>query len=130
MPKVSMTDNFDGEVRHAAQLNQELKDAIWEDVRATSLKAKAGIQRKMPVDTGDARARWGEPGHRGGVWNEDRDQLTIEHGAALDPFEYISRLNEGYSTQAPAGFIDVEAEKAADEVTDGILNAIVREWSD
>jgi hypothetical protein len=48
----------------------------------------------------------------------------------LEPYEYIKRLNEGYSTQAPAGFIDIEAEKAADEVTDGILSAVVRDFED
>jgi len=130
MSRVTITDNFEAEVTHALQLDEELEQAIWNDVRDVSVKAKEGVKRKMPVDTGAARARWGTPEQPGGVWNEDRDNLTIEHGAALDPFEYISRLNEGYSTQAPAGFIDVEVEKAADDLTDGILQVVVREWSD
>lgn len=130
MTKVTVSDNFEAEISHAAQLPDEIEAAVWVDVRAASLTAKSNIQRAMPVDTGDARARWGEAGHRGGIWEEDRDQLSVTQGAGLEPYEYIKRLNEGSSTQAPAGFIDVEVEKAADEVAGDILSSIVQQFED
>lgn len=43
------------------------------------------------------------------IWIEDRANLTVEQGTLVN---YVEQLNEGHSTQAPAGFID-EAENAA-----------------
>lgn len=94
-------------------------------VKASSLTLKGRIQEAMPVDTGAARARWGSPGAAGGIWLEEDDGLTITQGAGLEPFEYISRLNEGYSSQAPAGFIDVLAEGVAEELGDLLSNEVL-----
>lgn len=63
---------------------------------------------EMPVDTGFARARWGS--EYPGVWRIEDDGFTIIQGAQLEPYEYIERLNEGWSKQAPAGFLDTVAQ--------------------
>jgi len=129
MPRVTVEDTFAVEIQHSQVLNREFKEAVFGVVLAASVKARANIKAAMPVDTGAARARWGIAGGPG-IWIEDRNALAVEQGAALEPYEYIKRLNEGYSHQAPAGFLDVEAERAADEVADGALNVLTRDWED
>lgn len=64
----------------------------------------------MPVDTGAARARWGSQVGSAGIWRIQDGGNTIEQGASLEPYEYIERLNEGWSQQAPAGFLDTAAQ--------------------
>jgi hypothetical protein len=123
----------------------ELSDeALLADVRADRLKVraatrvrdasegvKAGVKDRMPVRTGSAKSRWGTPnawqapGIFGyGIWDVDDDGLTIEQGAGMPTpvkqDEYIVYLNEGSSSQAPAGFIDVEVEKGKLNLLDGI----------
>ena len=82
-------------------------DAVEETSRVTRIN----ISNLMPVDTGWAQERWGWEA-LGGVWEVSDNGLTIEQGSDIAPYEYIIRLNEGSSTQAPAGFIDVAAEDA------------------
>jgi hypothetical protein len=86
-------------------------------VRESSLRLKSYIKFAMPVDTGAAQSRWGEE-TAPGIWEVEDDGLTITQGAGLEPFEYISRLNEGSSQQAPAGFIDALVEQVAEELGD------------
>ena len=93
----------------AAAMNSETVNGVREDVKTTSDNMQMQIQAEMPVDTGWAQARWGEPAY-GGVYEERDAGLTIEQGSSIEPYEYIERLNEGSSQQAPAGFIDVNAE--------------------
>ncbi len=85
-------------------------------VMTKALKVLGQVKIAMPVDTGAARARWGTPGAAGGLWEVLDDGLTVIQGAQLLPFEYIERLNEGSSTQAPAGFLDTIAYKAEEEL--------------
>lgn len=76
----------------------------------------------MPVDTGRARASWG---HNGGamaaidesIWEEDEGGLALTQGSRVG---YIEQLNEGWSKQAPAGFIDVEERKALQQLSDAL----------
>lgn len=59
----------------------------------------AKLKERTPVDTGYARSRW----------------AIVELGPAIDVMNdapYIMRLNDGWSQQAPAGFI----EQCIDEV--------------
>ena len=46
--------------------------------------------------------------------------LTVVQGAQLEPYEYIERLNEGSSMQAPAGFLDTIGYKAEEELSQEI----------
>jgi hypothetical protein len=94
------------EVSWAVRTNPQVRRVLNEKVRKHSLMVMRNVKMAMPVDTGAARARWGVAGAPGGIWETRDNGLTIEHGAQLEPYEYIERLNEGSSKQAPAGFID------------------------
>lgn len=97
----------------APRLIQAAKRAV----RQQSLAAQRRIKQEMPVDTGRARASWGE------IWQEEEGGLSIVQGSEV---EYIVQLNEGSSRQAPAGFIDVAARDAIDDLEDD-LAAIMTE---
>lgn len=122
--KVTVEDNFDAVNADLGQLPSQLKEGIKDAVKAASLQAVARIKMEMPVDTGAARSRWGTPGASGGVWEETDEGLTITQGADLQPYEYIERLNEGSSQQAPAGFID-NAAQAAEEMMVNLIDAAI-----
>jgi hypothetical protein len=111
MPVSFRFEGWDALMTFAAAMNTETVQGVREDVKTTTDETQLRIQAEMPVDTGWAQARWGEPAY-GGVYEERDSGLTIEHGSSIEPYEYIERLNEGYSQQAPAGFIDVNAENA------------------
>lgn len=93
----------------AAALAGLFIDGLAEDVEKASRYAQDLIQAQMPVDTGWAQSRWGEEAF-GGFWAVEDNGLTIVQGSEIEPYEYIIRLNEGSSRQAPAGFIDAAAE--------------------
>lgn len=104
----------------AADLNALLTRAASDEVEAESEALANDITAQMPVDTGWAQSRWGETAVPGGVWEVRDNGLTIEQGsdlkAQLDLFEYITRLNEGSSKQAPAGFLDASAARAEEKL--------------
>lgn len=78
------------------------------------------VKEWMPVDTGAARARWGSQVGAAGIWRIEDDGNTITQGASLEPYEYIERLNEGWSQQAPAGFLDSAAQYAEYRLIDNL----------
>lgn len=94
------------EISWAVRTNPQVRRILNEKVRKHSLMVLRNVKIAMPVDTGAARARWGVAEAPGGIWDTRNNGLTIEQGAKLEPYEYIERLNEGSSRQAPAGFID------------------------
>jgi hypothetical protein len=100
------------------------KERIKVRVKGKSLKVLGQVKIAMPVDTGAARARWGVAGAPGGIWIEQDAGMTIIQGAELQPYEYIEKLNEGSSQQAPAGFIDTIAYKAEEELALEIISDI------
>jgi hypothetical protein len=100
------------------------KERIKVRVKGKSLKVLGQVKIAMPVDTGAARARWGVEGAAGGIWIEQDAGMTIIQGAELQPYEYIEKLNEGSSQQAPAGFIDTIAYKAEEELIQEIISDI------
>ena len=130
MPKISVTgaDDFQQEVVFSSRMPRRFRKRGWKILRKVALQAKANIQTAMPVDKGHARARWGSQ-NAPGIWIENEQLLTVTQGAALNPFEYIVRLNEGSSQQAPAGFIDVNAERALDELTEKLTEEWVRTFN-
>ena len=134
------TDDFQQEVVFSSDANLAIRDQTWEVIQETSKHVRTLIQMRMPVEYGDAAGRWGNPSYTmkrpryggaagQGIWQEDRLNMAITQGAELEPYEYIERLNEGSSTQAPAGFIDTAAEEGIDRMTDGLLDAIVHVWT-
>lgn len=135
--RVTVTDDFEDETAWARRLDDLTRGRVRQGVNAESLRAMRNIKIAMPVDTGRARAGWGvfTPGDLRGldngagaddaVWEESDDGFTIEQGTTI---VYVPRLNDGYSSQAPAGFIDTEAERAADRLADGLLELMEQVW--
>ncbi len=118
MPVTAETTGLDDLTSWADGLTTTFKEAAASEVMAASEQSIEYVSSIMPVDTGWAQSRWGDPAVPGGIFDVSEDGLTIEMGSdlkdQLDLFEYITRLNEGSSKQAPAGFIDVAAERAGD----------------
>jgi hypothetical protein len=106
----------------AARRGMILKSARAK-VRSASLAVERGVKSAMPVDTGRARASWGHwsPGDTNNpdasaadaLWEEGDEGLSITQGTNV---EYVKYLNEGHSSQAPAGFIDLQEEKGQAEL--------------
>lgn len=116
------SSGFTSERVFAVNVPRNLKRRIWTQIRVVSFSAERNIKIRMPVDTGRARASWG---HNSGamasmdesIWTEDEDRLSLTQGSRVG---YIEELNEGWSKQAPAGFIDVEERKALDMLSDAL----------
>lgn len=120
--RVRITDDWIQEGNRAAVYIPRVRDIARNRIRIKSLTVLGNVKLQMPVDTGAARARWGVQGAAGGIWQEEDDGLTITQGAGLEPYEYIERLNEGSSQQAPAGFLDSIAYKAEQELINELLS--------
>jgi hypothetical protein len=116
------------EGQRAATMSPAVKGVARNRVKIVALRVVGRVKIQMPVDTGAARARWGIPGAPGGIWQEEDDGLTITQGAGVEPYEYIERLNEGSSMQAPAGFLDAIAFKAEEELLNELGDDLVKEW--
>lgn len=102
----------------AADLVNAMTTAAAAAVLDVSEDVLSQVEIAMPVDTGWAQSRWGRPENYG-FWEVSDDGLQIEQGSDLSQinmYEYITRLNEGSSMQAPAGFIDVAAENGGDKL--------------
>lgn len=137
--RIEGADDFRQEVVFSSSADVLMRDKVWQAIVDTAEAAREDIKRNMPVDYGDAQGRWGNPQWRmlnpryqgaagQGIWREDVRNLTHTQGAELSPFEYIERLNEGSSQQAPAGFIDTAVERAMDRAEDSTLSAVVGVW--
>ena len=68
---------------------KELEDRIKSTQANQIKKAVEALKEATPVDTGKARDGW-----------------RYENGAIVNDVEYIDRLNQGTSKQAPARFIE------------------------
>jgi len=124
--------------RMLSRANTQTKSRAWTKLRAASLALLRRIKIEMPVDTGRARASWGQwtPGdirkpnvkanQEDAVWEENMADLKITQGTNV---RYVPALNDGHSQQAPAGFIDKAANDAAAELVkdiDEMLGSIFR----
>lgn len=105
----------------AATLNTETTNGVKDDVKDVTFETMWRIQREMPVDTSWAQRRFGVP-DAGGIFEMKDEGYTYEFGSDIEPYEYIIRLNEGYSSQAPAGFIDTAVEDGEKTLTSRIEN--------
>ena len=120
--KVSVEHSELTQERKRALANKpELRREAWRVVRGAAFSLERWIKSPppvgMPVDIGRARASWGHStapaDGSDGIWTEDEPNLTVIEGSKV---EYIQRLNEGWSRQAPAGFIDAAATKVHAEL--------------
>lgn len=91
------TSDIQTEVNFWNGAQPRTRKVIWKTLRTKTMKAIGIVKQQMPVDTGRARADWGSQPE----FNES--ELETVHGSRL---VYVPRLNEGWSQQAPAGFID------------------------
>lgn len=131
-------------IANLPQFRQELKAilaAVEEEgtriQRKVALTTLTAAVQATPVDTGRARGNWnasvdsvdrttrdapGAPG-QGATDSINRGAAAIggldKFGAVINisnSLPYIERLNEGYSAQAPAGFVEKAAQQAVEAV--------------
>lgn len=108
-------------------------DAVVESaVKALALELTANLTIATPVKTGWARANWipsigvpfagpAAPSAEGGPQTQGTAAIVhykLADGAAFvsNAVPYISRLNLGSSTQAPAGFVETAIDQAVQAV--------------
>lgn len=128
------TKEVDVHIQNLAKMKPTVKRELWLALRITTIDLMRFIKHMMPVDTGRARASWGQwsssdliranPEARpsDAVYNELPERLETVQGSNVP---YIKDLNEGSSQQAPAGFIDLGNEKARRQLWK-LGNAIVK----
>ncbi|WP_201450287.1 hypothetical protein [Sphingobium yanoikuyae] len=80
-----------GIIADAEQTARDVRDKIAADIFAD-------VVRETPVDTGQARQGW-------------QLDLIGEQQHIQNSVPYISRLNDGHSQQAPAGFIEAAVDR-------------------
>lgn len=134
--------------RMRARVNA-LGDNLTKTVRRVALTADAAVVLGTPVDTGRARSNWivslgaaptqtieayapGEEGMTGGA----NTQAALEQGESVikeyvsgqgmeihitNNLSYIQRLNDGYSAQAPANFVETAVQEALAAARRGVL---------
>ena len=105
-----------------AAYNKKVLDRLEKTVRAVALVVDAELVAATPVDTGRARSNWNPSLNVPDTTIQEPNQKKV-----IDPIvsaykitdtilisnnlPYINRLNEGYSKQAPAGFVDLALQK-------------------
>lgn len=119
-------------LKRAEEFEQARKDIMRETVLAVS----SAVIQATPVDTGRARSNWhmsidyADPTTFGGVPDKSGNVSLeqIKSGIRLykpgqtvivqNNLEYIQRLNDGWSAQAPAGFVEEAVEAATGAAKD------------
>lgn len=115
--------------RRMRQIGREIEPAVGGEVNRAAGLILATVVPATPVDTGRARGNW-QVGVGYSVTNEinrldKTGQTAINQGRAAiagrppgmsiyisNNVPYIGRLNEGYSAQAPAGFVEMAVRAA------------------
>lgn len=115
-----MTD-IDRQLNAAYQ--KKVVEKLEKTVRAVALFVDAELVTTTPVDTGRARSNWlptlntpaagqVEPGGKPDMGRAIAAYTLADTILITNNLPYIRRLNEGYSKQAPAGFVDIALAKA------------------
>ena len=109
-----------------AQLDAAFKKKVTENlektVRAVALVVDSTLVATTPVLTGRARANWNpslnvpdtalrEPNQKKPIDPINSAYKITDTILISNNLPYIKRLNEGYSKQAPAGFVDAALER-------------------
>jgi hypothetical protein len=127
-------DKLDHDLR---KMPDKIKKQAWKLLRVASMGLMRAIKKQMPVDTGRARAGWGQwtPGgirkpnpdatKDDAVWDENEGDMVIVQGTNIG---YVFGLNRGNSRQAPAGFIDKATDKAQRELVSEVNAMIDKEF--
>ena len=112
----------------------ELDETVAKTCVELAVNVTAELIERTPVDTGWARANWipslGAPSTAGGTaTGGGADTIAQESGQAevlgfkleheaiyvTNNAPYIGRLNDGWSDQAPAGFVEAAIDKVVSE---------------
>lgn len=136
---LKVSHNLGREATEMQNKGRLLRTELWRVVRIVSFNLERRVKFAMPVRFGRARASWGHwtiadvvRQVKGNIsrawdalWRENQADLSIEQGSNV---EYVPKLNEGYSKQAPRGFIDdlgdehqEQLDRLVDDLIDGIL---------
>lgn len=96
----------------------KVEGTLEKSVRKSALAADAALVRNTPVDTGRARANWipsldaasaeiVEPNGKKDIASETQSYTIDKTIFITNNLPYIQRLNDGWSQQAPAGFVEL-----------------------
>lgn len=130
---------FQREVAFIQVFTSSLMNEAKGDVLEESTQAEGKIKEAMPVDTGRARTGWGhytpslmvydDPNNQSlpsdAVWEVLNGGLDVVQGTTVP---YTPRLNEGSSSQAPAGFVDAIALLMLEDLEKAIGDSAERLW--
>jgi len=105
----------------------DVEPAVSDTLRQVALVANQTVIMATPVDTGRARANWQisiDTEITGQVDGTDAQGAIARNAATIRGYRngaiilqnnvpYIGRLNDGWSAQAPAGFVEKALQTAA-----------------
>lgn len=112
-------------------LGDQIVQRTDETVRKAALAVDQAVVLSTPVDTGRARSNWivqlgsdsnevREPQAVGSLLSEAQAVISQYKGGTeihiTNNLPYINRLNEGWSAQAPSGFVETAVQVAFDAV--------------
>lgn len=113
----------------AARIGEQLRKEIAHACKMLVLELDKELRRATPVDTGHARRNWipsvGSRGAPGAISDSKREagmQQVIAYTLTQGPLwvsnvvSYITALNYGHSSQAPAGFVEASVDRAISTV--------------
>lgn len=115
-----MADDFQAQLD--AAYKTKVIGTLEKTVRAVALVVDETLVNTTPVDTGRARSNWNpslntpdgtivEPDHKKPIAPVAAAYKITDTILISNNLPYIKRLNEGYSKQAPAGFVDAALER-------------------
>lgn len=124
---------------------QGAQKRIMDVLREQSIITAAKVKMGMPVFSGRSKASWGiytrddlsnnpprdnystwvkrraESSPDDAIWIEDGENMEIVQGSNVPEVE---ALNDGWSAQAPGGFIDVILDEALDRTEQAIMDEV------
>lgn len=125
-------NNYRADLEKAYQ--KKVLDRLEKTVVSVALLAHAQIVQTTPVDTGRAKANWFLDINNVDVklvepnYDNEGEALARSQSYDIDKaifisnnLPYIRRLNEGYSDQAPAGFVDGAIQVAKRKIEGGLI---------
>lgn len=109
------------EAAHAARIyGPTMRGACWRAMKKSARRIADDVKKRMPKDTWRATRSWAYDSGVGGspdnpfsagdiIDERNYNQLLIVQGTKVP---YVEALNQGSSSQAPAGFIEAAQENA------------------
>jgi hypothetical protein len=125
------------EAAHAAKIyGPTMRGAAWRAMKKSARRVADDVKNRMPKDTWRATRSWAYDSKIGGnaenpfdpndiIDERNYNQLYISQGTRVP---YVEGLNQGHSSQAPAGFIEAAQMNADDYLSEAIeveINKIV-----